>query len=189
MPATMPMIDCLSRSNRDDANENSPLPVATASTPKVTIAPMASLNADSLITVCATRSRMWTCRKIGTSVAGSVEASVAPSSSATINGNAENVIGGNAGDHRGDHDADRGDHDNGDPDLLQDVEAQRRAAIEKNVAGAEQKDDLVQRRIRLDVDQPQRFRPDQNADDQEYRNVGNSDLLSQQAARSCRSRE
>ena len=47
---------------------------------------MASLNADSLITVCATRSRIWICRKIGTSVAGSVEASVAPSSSATIKG-------------------------------------------------------------------------------------------------------
>ena len=47
---------------------------------------MASLNADSLITVCATRSRMWTWRKIGTSVAGSVEASVAPSSNATIAG-------------------------------------------------------------------------------------------------------
>ena len=44
---------------------------------------MASLNADSLITVCATRSRIRTWRKIGTSVAGSVEASVAPSSKAT----------------------------------------------------------------------------------------------------------
>ncbi len=36
---------------------------------------MASLKADSLITVCATRSRMRTWRKIGISVAGSVEAS------------------------------------------------------------------------------------------------------------------
>ena len=41
--------------------------------------------------------------------------------------------------------ADRGDHDDGDPDLLQDLEAQRRAAIEQDVAGAEQQDDLVQR--------------------------------------------
>ena len=40
----------------------------------------------ALITVCATRSRIRTCRKIGTSVAGSVEASVAPNSSATIGG-------------------------------------------------------------------------------------------------------
>ena len=68
--------------------------MATANTPKVTIAPVASLNADSLITVCATRSRMLTCRKIGTSVAGSVEASVAPSSSATIQRNAENGMRG-----------------------------------------------------------------------------------------------
>ena len=51
MPATMPTIDCLSKSSRDDVNENSPVPIATASTPKVTIAPMASLNANSLITV------------------------------------------------------------------------------------------------------------------------------------------
>ena len=57
-----------------------------ASTVKVTIAPIASLNADSLMIVCATRSLIRTCLKIGTSVAGSVEARVAPSSSATISG-------------------------------------------------------------------------------------------------------
>ena len=67
-------------------NEKSPLPVATDSTPNVTIAPMASLKADSLITVCATRSRMRTWRKIGTNVAGSVDASVAPNSSAMTRG-------------------------------------------------------------------------------------------------------
>jgi len=50
------------------------------------IAPVASLNADSLTTVWATRSRILTCRKIGTSVAGSVDARVEPSSNATING-------------------------------------------------------------------------------------------------------
>ena len=82
----MPMNDCLSRSNNDAVSENSPVPMATASTPKVTMAPMASLNADSLITVCATRSRILTCRKIGTKVAGSVEASAAPISNATIQG-------------------------------------------------------------------------------------------------------
>ena len=92
-PATMPTTDCFTRSNKDEASENSPLPVAAASTPKVTIAAIASLNADSLITVCATRSRIWTCRKIGTSVAGSVEASVAPSSSAMLAGTAENGNG------------------------------------------------------------------------------------------------
>ena len=50
------------------------------------MAPMASLKADSLITVWATRSRIFTCLKMGTSVAGSVEAKVAPSSSATMTG-------------------------------------------------------------------------------------------------------
>src|SRR5665213_89893 len=70
----MPTAACLKRSMTDPVSENSPVPIATASTPKVTMAPMASLNADSLITVCATRSRILTCRKIGTSVAGSVEA-------------------------------------------------------------------------------------------------------------------
>ena len=82
----MPTADCLNSSNSDAASENSPVPMATPSTPKVTIAPMASLNANSLITVCATRSRMLTWRKIGTSVAGSVEAIAAPSSSATTQG-------------------------------------------------------------------------------------------------------
>ncbi len=82
----MPTADCLNSSNNDAPSENSPVPMATANTPKVTMAPMASLNADSLITVCATRSRILTWRKIGTSVAGSVEASAAPSNSATIQG-------------------------------------------------------------------------------------------------------
>ena len=74
------------------------MPAATASTAKVPIAPVASLNADSLITVCATRSRILTWRKIGTSVAGSVEAIAAPSSSATIQGTLEEVERGDGGD-------------------------------------------------------------------------------------------
>ena len=78
-------------------------------------------------------------------------------------------------------DADGGDHDDGDPDLLQHVEAQRRAAIEQDVAGAEQQDDLVQRRIRLDVDQPERLRADRDPGDQKHRDVGNPDLLRHQA--------
>ena len=78
----MPPTDCCSRSSIDVESENSPLPVATASTVKLRIAAIASLNADSLITVCATRARIRTCRKIGTSVAGSVEAITAPISSA-----------------------------------------------------------------------------------------------------------
>ena len=86
MPATMPTAASFNNSTSDQVNENSPVPIATVSTPKVTIAPVASLKADSLITICATRSRTWTCRKIGTKVAGSVDASVAPSSAATIHG-------------------------------------------------------------------------------------------------------
>ena len=58
MPATTPMTDCFSRSDSDDISENSPFPVAAASTAKVTIDATASLNADSIITVCATPSRM-----------------------------------------------------------------------------------------------------------------------------------
>jgi len=89
-------------------------------------------------------------------------------------------VGGNAGNDSGDDDTDGGDHDNRDPDLFQDAEAQRRAAIEKNVAGAEQQDDLVQRRIRLDVDKPQRLRADRYPDDEKHRDIGNPDLLRQQ---------
>ena len=85
-PAIIPIADCLIRSNNDPVNENSPVPLATVSSVKVTIAPIASLNADLLTMVCATRSRMCTCRKIGTRVAGSVEAMVEPSRRATIQG-------------------------------------------------------------------------------------------------------
>ena len=59
---------------------------AAASTAKVKIAPIASLKADSLIIVCATFARTFTCRKTGTRVAGSVEAMTAPSNIAKING-------------------------------------------------------------------------------------------------------
>jgi hypothetical protein len=36
--------------------------------------------------------------------------------------------------------------------MLQDVEPQRSTTIEQDVAGTEQENDLVQRRVRLDVD-------------------------------------
>ncbi len=91
-------------------------------------------------------------------------------------------MGGKAGDPRGNQHARRGDDQDGDPDLFEDIEAQRRAAIEQNVARAEQKDDLVQRRTRLDIDQPQPMRADRNAGKQEYRDVRNPDFLRQQAA-------
>jgi len=53
-------------------------------------------------------------------------------------------------------------------------------AVEQNVAGAEQKNDLVQRRIRLDLDKVQRLRTDRHAGDQKHRDIGNADLLRQQ---------
>jgi hypothetical protein len=60
------------------------------------------------------------------------------------------------------------------------MQAQGSAAIEKNVAGAEQQNDLVQRRIRLDVDKPKRPRADRDAHDEKYRDIGNPDFLSEQ---------
>jgi len=65
--------------------------------------------------------------------------------------------------------------------MLQDIEAQRRAAVEKNVTGAEQKDDLIQCRIGFDIDQAQYVRADQHADDEKHRDIGNFNLLSQEA--------
>ena len=62
------------------------------------------------------------------------------------------------------------------------LQAQRRAAVEQDVAGAEQQDDLVQCRVRLDVDEAERLRTDSDAGDQEHRDVGNPDLLRQQSA-------
>jgi hypothetical protein len=44
---------------------------------------------------------------------------------------------GNAGERRADHEADRCDQNNCNPNLLQDFELQRRAAIEKNIASIE----------------------------------------------------
>ncbi len=82
-PAAMPTADFHARSSSAPPTENSPCPPATASTAKVRIAPVASLKADSLITVWATRSRILIWRNTGTSVAGSVDAMVEASSSAT----------------------------------------------------------------------------------------------------------
>ena len=138
-PPTMPNGACLTRSRPGERpSENSPLPLATASTANVTIAPVASLNADSPITVCATRSRIRIWRKTGINVAGSVDAIAAPSSIATSEGEPEQVMRREAGDRRGDHDADGGEHREGDPDPLQHREPQRRSAVEQDVARAEQ---------------------------------------------------
>ena len=84
---------------------------------------------------------------------------------------------GEAGDDSRDDDADGRDHDDGDPDALQHLEPQRRAAVEQDVARAEQHDDLAQRGGRLDVDDAERMRPERDAREQEDRDVGNGDLL------------
>jgi len=47
----------------------------------------------------------------------------------------------------------------------------------RNVARAEQQNDLVQRRIRANVDQLQPVRPQRYSRQQEDRDVGNPDLL------------
>ncbi len=84
---------------------------------------------------------------------------------------------GEAGDDGRDHDADGRDHHDGDPDALQHLEPQRRAAVEQDVARAEQHDDLAQRGGGLDVDEAERMRSERDACDQEDRDVGNCDLL------------
>jgi len=48
------------------------------------------------------------------------------------------------------------------------LEPQRCAAVEQDIARAEQQDDLVQRRIRRDIDQPERLRANRNPRDQEH---------------------
>ena len=101
---------------------------------------------------------------------------------------AEQDMCGKAGDHGGDDDADGGDHDDGDPDLLQHLEPQRRTAVEQDVACAEQQDDLVQRGIGGDIDKSKGMRADQDADDEEYRDVGNPDLLGEER-RDCTDRQ
>lgn len=53
---------------------------------EVKMAPVASLNADSLITVCATLSLTLILLKIGTNVAGSVDEIIEPMSRAVIKG-------------------------------------------------------------------------------------------------------
>ena len=90
------------------------------------------------------------------------------------------VVGGQRDDAGGDQHADGGDDDDGDPDLLQDLYAQRGTAIEQNVAGAEQQNDLVQRQIRLDLDKVQRLRTDRDAGEQKHRDIGNFEFLRQQ---------
>src|SRR4029079_17141314 len=72
MPAMIPITDCSASANSDDASESGALPVAADNRLNVRMADTASLNADSLITVCATRSRMRSWRKIGNTVAGHV---------------------------------------------------------------------------------------------------------------------
>ena len=68
---------------------------------------------------------------------------------------------------------------------LQYVKSHRRAAVEQDIAGAEQQDDRVQRRIRLDVDQPGDLRAKGDPGHQKHRDIGYPDLLRQQAGDSA----
>ena len=85
------MSDCLSSPTTLSPNEKLLLLITILNTVKVSIAPMASLNADSVITVCATLARIFICLNTGTKVAGSVDAMVAPSNSAIIHGKPKNT--------------------------------------------------------------------------------------------------
>ena len=163
-------------------SENSPVPMAMPSTVKVAIAPMASLNADSDITVCATRSRTRTCLKIGTSVAGSVEASVAPSSIATMSGTPRTRCATYPVMSAVTTTPAVRDHDDRDPDLLHYLEAQRGAAVEQDVGRAENQDQLVERRIGADMHQIGGLRAEQHAGDQEHRDVRDAGFLRDQPA-------
>ena len=79
-------------------------------------------------------------------------------------------------------DPNRGQHHDRDPDMFQHAEAQSRAAVEEDVAGAEQEDDLTERQeIRLDIDRVPR--PPARSGMPTMRNTATSgtvDFLSQQ---------
>ena len=62
------------------------------------------------------------------------------------------------------------------------MKAKRSAAVEKDITRAEQQDDLVQRRIYPDVNEPERMRSDRDAGEEKYRDIGNPYFLRQQAA-------
>ncbi len=95
--------------------------------------------------------------------------------------NAEDPVSRSRGDAGGDDHADGRDHHDGDPHLLQHRDAQRGAAVEQDVAGAEDQDDLVQRRIGLDVDRAADPRAEQHADEQINHHVRNSETPGEQA--------
>jgi hypothetical protein len=61
------------------------------------------------------------------------------------------------------------------------ITLKRSDALEKNVAGAEQEENLVQRGIGPDIDQAQPFRTDQHAHDKKHGDVGDFQLVCEQA--------
>ena len=95
--------------------------------------------------------------------------------------NAQYEMGGGAGDDRGNQHAHGGDNDNRNPDLLHHLKAERGAAVEQDIAGAEQQQNLIERGIGLDVDQAKSLRPDHHSGDEKYRDVGNFCLLREQS--------
>ena len=164
------------KSKTDWASDISPEPMATARTPKVNTAPVASLKADLLITVCATRSFTWTCLKTGTSVAGSVEAIAAPSRRATIGGRSSRIWAAAAVTRAVDDNPRNRQGDDGDPHPLQDGEPQRRAAVKQKIGGAENQDGLVKRTVRRDDDQIKQLRPDKQAGQQKDGDIRHPDF-------------
>jgi hypothetical protein len=114
-PTIRPNPDCLARSRSAAGTETPPCRARLPRTAKVAMAPVASLKADSDITVCATRSLILTWRtpapgsRIGRGDGRSEQ-------QRHDERNAEEIVGRDAGDQRADQHPDGGEHDDGDPD-------------------------------------------------------------------------
>jgi hypothetical protein len=76
-----------------------------------------------------------------------------------------------AGNCSGDEDTNGGDRQNGAPDLLQDTQFQACAAVEEDVAGAEDQNDLIENGIGTHVKHPGQFRAEQNSGNKEEDHV------------------
>jgi len=112
-------------------------PWRTDRTAKVSTEPVASLNADSLISAWEILSFILTWRKTGIIVAGSVGAIAAPSNRAVIKGSPNHIISSDGRNGRHDNNADCSEHEEGNPYLLQDLKFDRSAAVEQDITGAE----------------------------------------------------
>jgi hypothetical protein len=96
----------------------------------------------------------------------------------------QEIIGRHAGDDGGDQQTQGGNDHESDPDFFQHLEADRRATVEQDVAGAENQDQLVDGGIGLNVHQPQNTGAGQHAHQQEHHHVGYPHQPGDQAGKS-----